>query len=419
LWAATAIAGSDTPPMGGKLNVDVAIVGAGFTGLSAALHLSELGATVCVLEAGEPGWGASGRNGGQVIPGLKYDPGELERRYPGKVGEELIALVGSAPDVVFDLIRKHGIDCDATRAGWIQPAHTNAALQTVLQRAEQWRRRGVPVELLDSAETARRLGTNQYVGAWQDPRGGSIHPLSFSRGLAAAAIRMGTEIHGCSSVTGIARVGLKWHVSTATGGLVMADQVLLCTNEYTEKLWPRLRQTIIAANSFQVTTCPLPPEISSTILPGGEIASDSRRLLSYFRKDRDGRLILGGRGPFREPRSDSDYAHLRDMVYRLFPQVRGRRFGYQWSGRVALTADFLPHVHVPACGITVALGYNGRGIAMATTMGRVLANCMNGTGTLSTLPFYRPDIKPVPLHSLQQRYLSAGIAYYRMRDRIG
>jgi glycine/D-amino acid oxidase-like deaminating enzyme len=256
--------------MGGKLNVDVAIVGAGFTGLSAALHLSELGATVCVLEAGEPGWGASGRNGGQVIPGLKYDPGELERRYPGKVGEELIALVGSAPDVVFDLIHKHGIDCDATRAGWIQPAHTKAALQTVLQRAEQWHRRGVPVELLDAAETGRRLGTNQYVGAWQDPRGGSIHPLSFSRGLAAAAIRMGTEIHGCSSVTGIARVGLKWHVSTATGGLVMADQVLLCTNEYTEKLWPRLRQTIIAANSFQVATCPLPPEISSTILPGGE-----------------------------------------------------------------------------------------------------------------------------------------------------
>ncbi|WP_164853743.1 NAD(P)/FAD-dependent oxidoreductase, partial [Paraburkholderia kirstenboschensis] len=176
LWAATAEPAVDTPPLDGSVTVDVAIVGAGYTGLSTALHLAEQGIRVCVIDANEPGW-ASGRNGGQVIPGLKYDPDELVRRYGPHDGDALVQMAGGAADSVFDLIERHGIRCNATRAGWIQPTHSSKLLGVLHARARQWESRGAPVELLDRTQIARRLGTDAFVGGWVDGRAGSVHPL--------------------------------------------------------------------------------------------------------------------------------------------------------------------------------------------------------------------------------------------------
>ncbi|WP_186200748.1 NAD(P)/FAD-dependent oxidoreductase [Burkholderia gladioli] len=416
LWAATAPPGVDAPPLAESVVTDVAIVGAGYTGLSTALHLAERGIAVRVVDAHEPGWGASGRNGGQVIPGLKYDPDELLRRFGERNGHALIEMAGGAADTVFDLITRHGIACDAMRAGWVQPTHSVKLLPTLQARARQWERRGAPVELLDGEQVAARLGTRAFIGGWIDRRAGSVQPLAYARGLARAAQRAGAILHGGTPVLGLEREGAGWRLRTAQGATIRAAQVLIATNGYTDGLWPGLRQSIIAANSFIVATAPLPDEIGRGILPGGEVASDSRRLLLYFRKDASGRLLMGGRGPFSEPGTAADWAHLERAAALMFPQLRGIGYDYRWAGRIAITRDFLPHLHRPAPGLTIALGYNGRGIALATTLGRHLADAIDGSAP--ELPLAPAPIRPIPLHALQRLYISAGVAWYALLDAL-
>lgn len=417
LWAATAPAGPASIPCSESKTVDVAIVGGGYTGLSAALHLAEAGASVCLLEAREIGWGASGRNGGQVIPGLKYDPDQLRVMFGAERAESLIDTIGHAADTVFDLIQRHQIDCDAVRQGWIQPAHSAKAMQTLEQRAAQWARHGAPVELLDQAEVTRRIGTAAYVGAWVDRRAGSIHPLKYCHGLARAALAQGATLHRNTPVTRLERQGQRWLLHTAQGAQISARQVIIATNGYTDALWPRLQQSVIAANSFIVATQPLPAALGDSILAGRQVVSDARRLLLYYRRDSEGRLLMGGRGPFADPHSAADFAHLERALTLLFPQLAGIDYAYRWAGRIAITRDFLPHVHEPSSGLTIALGYNGRGIAIASTMGRLLAQRLCGTGN-ATFPFPISTIQPIPLHGLQRFYIAAGVAYYSILDKF-
>lgn len=398
------------------MRTDVLIVGAGYTGLSTALHLAGQGVKVCVIDANEPGWGASGRNGGQVIPGLKYDPDELIRRYGSRDGEALAQIAGSAADTVFDLIERHGIQCDATRNGWIQPTHSTKLIGTLHARARQWEARGAPVELLDRTQVSKRLGTDAFIGGWIDKRAGSVQPLSYARGLARAAKAAGVAIHGATRAAALERGPDGWRVKCAGGCVVDAKQVLLATNGYTDSLWPGLAQSVIAANSFIVATRPLPADIGATVLPGREVASDSRRLLLYFRKDAAGRLLMGGRGPFRDPRSPAEWAHLERAARLMYPQLEGIEYEYRWAGRIAITRDFLPHVHTPEKGLTIALGYNGRGIAMATTLGKHLAAFMSGAAL--GLPLPPTSIKPIPFHALQRVYISAGVAWYGLLDAL-
>lgn len=415
LWSATAAPPVATVPLPGSRRADVAVIGGGYTGISTALHLAEMGVDVCVLEAEEPGWGASGRNGGQVIPGLKHDPDELLHRFGPEMGRQLVELVGGAADTVFDLIARHGIDCDARRAGWVQPAHSASMLDTQRRRVAQWQACGAPVEMLDRAAIAARIGTDRFLGAWIDRRAGSVHPLNYLQGLVRAASALGANIHGRTPATSLSPAGNRWRVQTASGAVVDAAQVLIATNGYSGDLWPGVRRSIIAANSFIVATEPLPREVGATVLPGGEVASDSRRLLHYFCKDADGRLLMGGRGSFSDPTSPQAWAHLERARLQLFPQTRGIGTQFRWAGRVAVTPDFLPHVHAPAPGLTIALGYNGRGIAMATTLGRQLAASIGGRAPLG---FPLSAIRPIPLHGLQRLYYSAAVAWYRLLDQV-
>ncbi|AYR26994.1 NAD(P)/FAD-dependent oxidoreductase [Herbaspirillum rubrisubalbicans] len=417
LWSATGGEIPVTPPLQASARYDVAIIGAGYTGLSTALHLAEAGVSVCVLDTHAPGWGASGRNGGQVIPGLKYDPDQLRVMFGSAVADPLIAAIGSAADTVFDLIARHGIDCDAHRGGWIQPTHSPKVMRALESRARQWMAEGAPAQLMDGAEVARRIGTDAYVGGWKDERAGSLHPLKYCRGLARAAQRLGVAIHGNTRVAQLERRQGGWRVHSAQGPHIDADQVVLATNGYTDDLWPHLRQSVIAANSFIVATQPLSPQLGASILPAGEVTSDSRRLLLYYRRDAQGRLLMGGRGPFGEPRGVDDFAHLERSVALLFPQLAGVSFEYRWSGRVAITRDFMPHVHEPAPGLTAAVGYNGRGIAMASTMGRCLAQRLRAQAG-AVFPFPVSTISPIPLHGLQRFYIAAGVAWYSVLDRF-
>jgi glycine/D-amino acid oxidase-like deaminating enzyme len=416
LWTATAPPAPPTPPLEESAHADVCVIGGGYAGLSTALHLAERGVRTLVLEAKEPGFGGSGRNGGQVIPGLKYDPDDLEAMFGREQGAKLVAFAGRTADVVFDLIARHRMDVSHARNGWIQGAHSRPSVEETKRRAEQWARRGAPVQWLDKTETDRHLGTTQYLASWIDRRGGAVQPLAYARGLAKAAIAAGVAIHGQTKATHLARDANRWVVTTQRGARVTADRVVICTNAYSDDLWPRLRRTVIAPNSYQIATEPLSDNIRKSILPFGQVSSDARKLLLYFRLDDRGRLLLGGRGPFREPRDASDWQHLEVMLPRLFPQVKGARIDYRWCGRVAITRDFLPHIHEPAPGLLIDIGCMGRGVALQTALGQAMADYV-ASGNAGALPLPLRPIRPLPFHALNKAYFAAAVTWYRFLDR--
>lgn len=416
LWSATAPSVVPTPALSESVKVDVAIVGAGYTGLSTALHLAERGVSVCVLEAHEPGWGASGRNGGQVNPTLKYDPGQLVQMYGPERAEPLISTVSNSADLVFNLIKRHSIDCAPVRKGWMQVSYTDKGVAGLHARADQWARRGVPVQPLDAAAVTARMGSQAFAGGWLDGRAGAIQPLAYARGLVGAALAAGARIHGQSAVTGLQRSGAGWLLNTAGGAHVTADQVVLATNGYSGNLWPGMAQSILAANSFIVATKPLSGRAADSILPGQETVSTAQRLLLYWRKDSHGRLLMGGRGLFNDPTSPTDFAHLERSLALLFPQLGPLEFEYRWAGRIAITRDFMPHVHEPAPGLTLALGCNGRGIALCTSLGQQLAGRLCDRQAQFAYPV--TPLQRLPMHGLQRFYIGAGVAWYSLLDRL-
>lgn len=414
LWEATAAPAPVTEQLDGSSSADIVIVGGGFLGLTTALALSEAGKSVTILEQYEIGWGASGRNGGQVIPGLKRDPDEVVAKFGEELGERLVAFAGQAPSVVFENIARYGIDCSSVRKGWIQPAHTSGSMALLENRAAQWQRRGVEASLLDAARTAELVGTGTYCGGWIDPRAGGIQPLSYARGLARAALAMGVRIFTQSPATKLGRSGSSWRVSTPKGDVV-ADQVLLCTNAYSGTLGADLRRTIITPNSFQIATRPLDEGIRRSILPQGHVASDARRLLLYYRLDDDGRLLVGGRGTFRDPEGAEHFGHLRRALALLFPQAANAGIEYYWGGRVAITLDDLPHVHRLDDGLIAVLGCNGRGVALTSALGPRIAAWLQ-TNDDNEIPFPLSTLRSIPFHQLQTFYVAGASAWYRLRD---
>lgn len=413
LWSVTAADGPGLSPLAGTVTSQVAIVGAGYTGLSAALHLAEAAREVVVLDTLDVGEGASGLNGGQVVPGVKPDPDELVRLF-GARGEAIVATAASGPDLVFELIRKHSIDCDATRTGWIQPAGSQAALATLAERVRQWQARGAPVTLLSAKETTQLTGSERYCGGWLDRRGGTVQPLSYVRGLARAAQRAGARIFTHSPAVKLERTGRGWRLDTPKGS-VEASLIVLATDAYTDRLVNGLRRSIVAIPSLQVATAPIPPALRATILPGGQSASDTQRLLRYFRLDRTGRLVMGTRGAFRDAPEAFVATHHHRAVREIYPQLTGIGFEYHWGGLVAMTPDGLPRLCEVAPGVLAGLGYNGRGVAMATQMGRLLARWILA-GSAADLGFPVTPLRPIPLHRFSRIGASLAIQYYRTLD---
>jgi glycine/D-amino acid oxidase-like deaminating enzyme len=416
LYRDTAPAAAPTPPLVGDVRADIAVVGGGITGLSTALHAAEAGADVVLLEAEDPGFGASGRNGGQVNPGLKPDPDTVEQDFGPDLGGRMNALAGSAPSLVFDLIQRHGIACEARRHGTVRAAVRAKHAAAIRTTVEQLARRGAPVEYLDRGAIAALTGTARYVGAMLDRRGGDLNPLGYCRGLARAAIRARARVHGGTRVTAARRHAGAWRLECA-GGSVTSPQVVLATNGYTDRLWPRLRRTIIPLFGAIAASDPLPDAASRTIMPGRSVLYESGAITVYYRIDSDGRLLIGGRGPSREVDSIDALAHLLDYARRLWPILEGVRWSHAWGGRLAMTRDHYPHVHEPAPGVLACLGYNGRGVAMATAMGVQLARRI----TRPELPFDMPltDMKTIALHPFWPAGVKAAILYGRASDYLG
>jgi glycine/D-amino acid oxidase-like deaminating enzyme len=414
LWSVTAPAGPACSALAGAQRAQAAVIGAGYTGLSAALHLAEAGRDVVVLEAADIGERASGVNGGQVIPGVKLDPDTLEAVLGPYAGGRLVAPAAAGPDLVFELIARHGIECEATHTGWIQPATSEAALAQLARRAEQWWRRGAAVELLSRREVLQLTGSARYCGGLLDRRGGTVQPLAYVRGLAHALARAGGRIHTHSPAVRLARVAGAWNIETPAGS-VSTPLVIIATDAYTGAISDELRRTVVVVPSFQVATAPIPAPLRSTILPDGQAASDTWHLLRYFRLDGGGRLVLGSRGTFAPAPTVRAVQYQYRAVHEIFPQLRDIAFEYHWGGLVAMTRDHLPHLHELAPGLLAGLGYNGRGVAMATVMGRLLARRALGASVVE-LGFPVTPVLPVPFHALSGVGARAAIQYLRLVD---
>jgi sarcosine oxidase len=419
LWIASASQPRfEAPPLEGERLAELAIIGGGFTGLSAALHAAELGCEVVVLEAETIGFGASGRNGGQVNPGVKWDEAALAARF-GTAGRALFRLGQEAPDFLADLVARKGLNCRFERRGLIRLAHNPRALAAVRDAGAALRKAGIAVEDLDAGAVAARVGTARYLGGLYDPRGGSVHPFELAQQLARAAAAAGAAIHAGSPALSLQRQGDRWRVATARG-TVLAKKLLVATNAYSDALIPGLAQTLLPVNSFQIATAPL-GALADEILPGGETVYDSRRLVLYFRKSPDGRLMLGGRASFSSSRNASgrvaDYSVLHAVLRGIFPAVGDLAIDYRWTGLVGITLDHLPHYHALADDLHILVGYNGRGVALANRAGAWLGRKLAGRPEDLVLPAV--PIRPFPLHAWRETVLNLGMQWNRLLDLVG
>ncbi len=417
VWKLSAPQDQSWPGLQDDIRVDVAVVGAGFCGLSAALHLAQSGASVALLEQHSPGWGASGRNGGQVIPGLKLDPDELLSLMGEETGESLISSVGSAPDLVFSLIQRFDIQCDAQRSGWIQLATGKRGLAQIESRVNQWQSRQVDIDFLAEKKIGEFTGARGYVGGLIDRRGGNLNPLAYARGLARAAAENNVSVFANSPMLSLTRENELWKIKS-TSGMLNADKVLICTNAYTDRSWPGLKKTIIPFVSGAIATEPLPDDLRATILPHGQAAADNSRLLSWFGFDRDGRFIFGGRtGKWSETADPKDFKNRVSRMHEVFPQLKNTAIKHYWSGKVALTVDHLPHVHELAPGVYAGLGFNGRGVAMATLMGKTLSqHCLKGADAEPIFPI--SPHKTIPFHSVRRPVVQSVVWWKKFMDQF-
>ena len=415
LWAKTACPPPETSSLKEDIRTEVLVIGGGFAGLSTALHLAQEGVRVVLVEAKEIGFGASGRNGGQVIPGLKYDPEDLISMFGDQRGKRLVDFAGKTADTVFDLIKHFNMNVPHVRRGWVQGAHNTETLDLARKRSTQWSALGAPTRMLSRDEVANILGTDIYVGGWIDQRAGAVQPLSYARELARVAISLGANIFTDSAVTQLKHQASTWQALTSRGGSITADKVVICTNGYSQGLWPNLQSTVIDAISYLVATPPLPQSLRNSIVPNGEVCSDARNLLIYFRLDHEGRFVLGGRGPFREPKGPEDWAHIERVTKKMFPALSDFPIEHRWCGRVAVTRDFLPHIHEPKPGLLIDIGCMGRGVGLQSTIGKAIAQYI-ATGNRETLPFDSTVIKPLPLYGLRRFYVNALMTWYRFKD---
>lgn len=414
LWVATATPELETSALESDLTLDSVIVGAGFTGLRAALVLAEAGQRVAVLDACAVGWGASGRNGGQVNPLPPLNGPDDIARMVGAERMPLLAktILGSA-DETFEVIARYGIDCQARQKGWLRTDHCDKAKRTSRAVAEAWNRQGADIEFLDGDEVERATGTRAYRSATLMRSGGAVQPLSYARGLARAAMAAGAEIYSQTPALSLDRDGKRWEIRTP-GGRVTADRVLLCTNGYTDKLWPGLAQSVVPLVSVQAATELLSGSDYDSILPNGRTMADTRRTIIYGRHEADGRILFGGVGSV-VGRDEAAFGALRKGVEALYPSLRGVRWQYRWGGRLAVTKDHLPHLHEPAPGLLAGLGYNGRGVALSTVMGRILAERVLGQSD-ADCPFPTSPIKAYPLRQLYQIGTGMVVGVMRFQD---
>lgn len=428
LWAAVTKPPSTYAPLVGARSADVVVIGAGFTGLSAALHLRRAGVETMVLEAAEPGWGASGRNNGQVIPTLsRMDPDAIIALHRS-AGERFVALIRDSATDLFDTVREERINAEAEQTGWVQPAHSPGRMRLAERRVAQWTRAGAKVELLSKDALGRKLGSAEtgpeaWHGGWWAPSGGHINPLALARGLARALTERGGQIHSGSPVLAFSRAGARWVVTT-TQGRVDARALVLATGATTDafssRLSPLLAREFVAVTSWQMATQPIPDDIRRTLMPERNAVSDTHGELRFMRYDARNRLVSGGAIIGKTNADERLKPTIAKRLKAAFPQLEsipgGLGFDYVWSGPVGMTRDFLPRIHTIGPDGYAWVGCNGRGVALAMSIGREFARGILGASRSElALPFTEPSA--IPLHAIAKRLAPLALIGARRMDK--
>jgi glycine/D-amino acid oxidase-like deaminating enzyme len=418
LWAAATPSGPDLPELAGSAEADVVVIGGGFTGLSTALHLREAGVDVAIVEAMEPGWGASGRNNGQVIPTLsRPDPDDIVTRH-GAAGERFVALLRDSASTLFDLIRRYQIQAEQEQAGWVQPVHSPGRIRIAERRVRQWSKLGAPVELLSRDQTRQMLGSDAWFGGFWNKTGGHINPLALSRGLARVVLERGGRIYARSPAISFERQNGRWVVKTGKGQ-VSGRALIVATNAYTgefsKTLLPEMAHEVMPVLSWQMATQPLSDSARHSVIPGRQAMSDTHGELYFARYDARNRLVTGGAviGPGNKP--ERLKAMVAGRLQRLWPQIGRVEFDYVWNGYVGMTTDFLPRIHRLGPGAYGWTGCNGRAVALSIALGDELSKAVRGIPE-SELALPISDPAPIMAHGLLRRLAPLMLMLYRRRD---
>jgi gamma-glutamylputrescine oxidase len=417
-YEASAIGRRAHPQLNGVCDADVCIVGAGYTGLSCAIHLAQRKLNVVVLEAETVGFGASGRNGGQVITGQRVDQIELERRYGEGRARALWDLALEASSLVRALIDRHAIECDATAGhltAAVRDSHARELEAYIDHLAERYRY--AEARFVTAREMPSLVATRNYKGGMYDAGGFHLHPLNYALGLARAASDNGARIFENSRVDRVVP-GAKIHVETPAGTVSARFAVYAC-NGYLGDLNGELARTILPISNYIAATEPLGDARAKALIPSGTAVADTKFVLDYYRLSADGRLLFGGGETYGGGDVKDAAPIVRPHILRVFPQLGDVRIDYAWGGRLAITWPRLPHVGRLAPNLYFAQGYSGQGVAIATLVGKLIAEAIAGQAQRFDV-YEGLNVPPLPGGALLRKpLLTLALTWYALRDRLG
>ena len=414
-YAATANAWETQGPLDSGLDCDVAVIGGGFTGLSAALACAEKGLSVVLLEAKTIGFGASGRNGGQLIPGLRWSMQEIDAEFGRERAQAIFDLAWSAGERVHDHIMNHNIDCDL-KSGHLEAAFKPGHFDDMQREAEFLSREfgWDSIKVVAPKDMCEHINGGDYHGGVYDPKGGHFHPLNYTLGLAKAALQAGVRIYENSAARPPVHKGT--HVEIGAGaGILTAKHVIIAADNWTGDIAPELDSYTVPIMNYNIATAPLPD--ADQLLPSDAAIADSRFVLNYFRLSADNRLIFGGGEKYvQQPPSDIA-AFVRKHMMQVFPSLASTPIDYEWGGAVGVTTNRLPHMGRKG-SIFFAHGFSGHGAMVTTLAGELIAEAVVGTmgrfDVFANLPHSRfPGGK-----WLARPLATLGLLYYAMRDRL-
>jgi glycine/D-amino acid oxidase-like deaminating enzyme len=414
-YAATVNDVTDYAPLTGRQTADVCVIGAGFTGISTALHLAERGYNVHVVEANKVGWGASGRNGGQIIGGISGEKAIAKRL--GKDIEEIFGtLRWAGHEIIRDRVQAHGIQCDL-KFGYLDVAIKERHLRDIEADYERLSKAGFPHEfrILSKAETRDTIGTDAYIGALLNMANGHLHPLNLCIGEARAAQSLGATIYEDSPVIRIER-GIRPRVLTRNASIT-ADAVVIAGNAY-HTLEHKLRGIMFPVNSYIVATERLPESLVAIINPRDVAVCDPNFVLEYFRLSADKRLLFGGRCNYFGSDPDVIKRKLRSKMSGIYPQLAKVRIDYAWGGTIGVPVNRVPQLGRLAANVFYCQGYSGHGVNVTHLAGRIMADAV--AGTLEHFDLFA-NVKPftVPAaHRLSKPLVALAMTYYRIKDRL-
>ena len=413
-YAATANDATRYPVLHGAHRADICVIGGGFTGISSALTLAERGYRVVLIEANRIAWGASGRNGGQLIGGFSGEH-KIARRFGQHAADQVWGIRWRGHEIVHERVKKYDIHCDL-KQGYMDVANKPRQMHGLEADCKELQRRGFPWEyrLLDAAQTEEMLGTGVYAGGLVNMRNGHLHPLNLCAGEARAATSLGVRIFEHSVVTRIHH-GKRPCVETAEGQ-VEADAVVLAGHIYHRLEQQRLSGTTFQAGSFIIATEPLPEQTRSEINPLDLAVCENNNIIDYYRLSADGRMLFGGRCNYSCRVPASIRASIAPRMLKVYPRLKGARIDYEWGGSVGIVIRRIPMVGRIDGNIFFAQGYSGHGVNTTHVMGEIIADAVGGTLERFDLFAKMPQIRVPGGTRFGNQIVALGMLYYRIKD---